>query len=116
MSLLEPGNRLRRLAEKAKVECNYSIGVKLYFRSGIQMLRMANQHLDDGDMESAFILYTKYITLFVNELPRHPGYKQSASQTEKTIMNRKLKLVFPLAEELKSKLNKKWATLLTERG
>lgn len=59
----DPGQRIKFLVEYgSQVEVDKSLAVKLYFRSGREMLRMANMYCDDGQLESAFILYTKFIT------------------------------------------------------
>ena len=46
----------------SKVEVDKLISPKLYFRSGREMLRMANMYCDDDNLECAFILYSKFIT------------------------------------------------------
>lgn len=59
----DPGAKVRTLCEYgSSVEVDKTISPKLYFRSGREMLRMANMYCDEGNLESAFILYSKYIT------------------------------------------------------
>ncbi|XP_067673426.1 STAM-binding protein-like A [Haliotis asinina] len=111
----EPAARVRALCDYgSKVDVDKSISPKLYLRSGREMIRMANVYLDEGNLESAFILYSKYITLFIEKLPRHPDYK-SAPHTELVESKRKLKHVFPLAEEIKSKLKTRYTAQEKER-
>lgn len=40
------------------------------------MVRMADVYLEEGNLENAFLLYSKFVTLFVEKLPKHPDYKQ----------------------------------------
>ncbi|XP_046378924.1 STAM-binding protein-like A [Haliotis rufescens] len=111
----EPAARVRALCDYgSKVDVDKAISPKLYLRSGREMIRMANIYLDEGNLESAFILYSKYITLFIEKLPRHPDYK-SAPHTELAELKRKLKHVFPLAEEIKSKLKTRYTAQERER-
>ena len=59
----DPGKRLGVLISYgSQVEVDRSLAVKLYLRSGREMLRMANMYCDEGQLESAFILYSKFIT------------------------------------------------------
>jgi len=104
----DPKERMGILVDYgSKVEVDKSLAVKLYFRSGREMLRMANMYCDEGQLESAFILYYKFITLFVTKLPEHPSYKDAAA-VEVNEIKKKLKTVFLLAEEIKSRLKKRY--------
>lgn len=104
----DPGAKVRALADYgSQVEVDKLISPKLYFRSGREMLRMANMYCDEGNLESAFILYSKFITLFVEKLPTHPDYKTSPPNDIQDF-KRKVKKVFPLAEEIKNQLKKKY--------
>ncbi|ESP03866.1 hypothetical protein LOTGIDRAFT_110159 [Lottia gigantea] len=72
----DPAARLKLLCDYgSQVEVDYSLPTKLYYRSGRELIRMATVYLDEANLESAFILYSKYITLFVERLPSHPEYK-----------------------------------------
>lgn len=104
----DPHVKVRSLSDVGSVvEIDASVPLKRYFRSGKEMLRMADVYCHEGDLESAYILYTKYITLFVEKISKHPGMKGSYlpewDQTKQT-----LKQVFPIAEKLKSELIKKY--------
>ena len=62
-NIRDPGARVRALCEYGcRVEVDFSVPPRRYFRSGMEMIRMANVYFDEGDLESAFILYSKYIT------------------------------------------------------
>lgn len=44
------------------VEINEDIAPRRYFRSGVEMERMAAVYLEEGSLENAYVLYTKFIT------------------------------------------------------
>ncbi|GFR71717.1 STAM binding protein [Elysia marginata] len=103
-----PDQRIKLLVEYGSlVEVDKALAIKLYLRSGREMLRMANMYCDDGHFESAFILYSKFITLFVEKLRQHPDYKL-APQTDLADLKRKVKKVFPIAEAIKLKLKARY--------
>ncbi|XP_022237832.1 STAM-binding protein-like [Limulus polyphemus] len=115
----DPHTRVRQLGEVgSSVVVDPNIPPHRYFRSGNEMVRMAKVYMDEQNLENAFILYTKYITLFVEKLPKHPDYKH-ASAAEKANTKQKLKQIFPVAEQLKSSLleayNKEYEQWLEEK-
>uniref|UniRef100_A0A4W5Q2K2 STAM binding protein n=1 Tax=Hucho hucho TaxID=62062 RepID=A0A4W5Q2K2_9TELE len=73
---LPPEDRVRALTKKgSSVDVNEDIPPRRYFRSGVEMIRMANTYTEEGNAEHAFVLYNKYITLFIEKLPKHRDYK-----------------------------------------
>ncbi|TRZ03916.1 hypothetical protein DNTS_011095 [Danionella cerebrum] len=108
---LTPEERVRSLTQKgSSVEMSESVPLRRYFRSGMEMIRMAHVYAEEGNTEHAFVLYNKYITLFIERLPKHPEYKQ-ASIPEKKETLRKLKdTAFPQAEQLKKLLLRRYQT------
>ncbi|KAG1662778.1 STAM-binding protein-like A [Nymphon striatum] len=99
--LLDPSGRVRALSDVGCcVTVDSSIPPHRYFRSGMEMNRMANMYLEEGNLENAFIMYTKFITLFVEKLPKHVLYKE-ASAVEKANNKKKLIEIFPKAEKMK---------------
>ena len=59
----DPAARVRALCEYGShVEVDKTIPPRLYFRTGREMIRMATVYLDEGNLENAFVLYSKYIT------------------------------------------------------
>ena len=44
------------------VEVNEDVPPRRYYRSGVEILRMATIYSEEGNIEHAFILYNKYIT------------------------------------------------------
>ncbi|XP_017286294.1 STAM-binding protein-like A [Kryptolebias marmoratus] len=108
VSLL-PEERVRALTKKgSSVEVNDDVPPRRYFRSGMEMIRMASIYTEEGNIEHAFVLYNKYITLFIEKLPKHREYK-TANIPEKKDTVKKLKdVAFPQAEILKKALLKRF--------
>lgn len=77
--------------------------ISRYYRSGLEMVRMANVYLAEGSLENAYILYMKFMTLFLEKIRKHPEYSQVPAQV-KAVNQAKLKEVMPKAETLKKKL------------
>lgn len=80
-----------------------------YYRSGLEMVRMANVYLAEGSLENAYILYMKFMTLFLEKIRKHPDYGTVPAQV-KAVNQAKLKEVVPKAEKLKQKLLDHYAT------
>lgn len=60
---LAPEERVRRLVRAgSSVQVSEDVPPRRYFRSGVEMLRMATVYCQEGNLEHAFILYHKYIT------------------------------------------------------
>uniref|UniRef100_A0A1A8I678 STAM binding protein n=2 Tax=Nothobranchius TaxID=28779 RepID=A0A1A8I678_NOTKU len=73
---LPPEERFHALTKKGSlVEVNDDVPPRRYFRSGMEMIRMASIYTEEGNIERAFVLYNKYITLFIEKLPKHRDYK-----------------------------------------
>ncbi|XP_037546913.1 AMSH-like protease [Nematolebias whitei] len=113
---LTAAERVRALAKMGCcVEINEDIAPRRYFRSGVEMERMAAVYLEEGSLENAYVLYTKLITLFVEKLPGHRDYQQCSSIPEKQLIMKKLQEVaFPRKEELKRRLQEKYSREHTE--
>lgn len=67
------------------------------------MLRMANVYLSEGNHENAFILYMKYMTLFLEKIRSHPGYTNIKADV-KSINKRIKEEIMPTTEKLRAKL------------
>jgi len=60
---LPPEERVRSLIQMGSaVEVNEDVPPRRYYRSGVEILRMATIYSEEGNIEHAFILYNKYIT------------------------------------------------------
>uniref|UniRef100_A0A1B6HV73 MPN domain-containing protein n=1 Tax=Homalodisca liturata TaxID=320908 RepID=A0A1B6HV73_9HEMI len=103
-----PEERLKRLlTDYASVDIDASIPPKRYYRSGLEMVRMANVYREEGQLENAYILYMKFIVLFLEKTKTHPGWN-TLPVTNRAVIQQKLREVFPKAEQLKSELSKKF--------
>ncbi|XP_028922688.1 STAM-binding protein isoform X1 [Ornithorhynchus anatinus] len=102
---LPPEERVRALIQVGSdVEVNDHIPPRRYFRSGVEIIRMATVYLEEGNTERAFILYNKYITLFIEKLPKHRDYKTVNIPEKKETIKKLKEIAFPKAEELKKEL------------
>ncbi|NXI33652.1 STABP protein, partial [Sterrhoptilus dennistouni] len=93
----------------SSVEVSEDIPPRRYFRSGVEMLRMATVYCEEGNLEHAFILYNKYITLFIEKLPQHRDYKSAVIPEKRETVKKLKEVAFPRAEELKEELLKRYA-------
>ncbi|XP_024913935.1 AMSH-like protease isoform X2 [Cynoglossus semilaevis] len=102
--------RVRALAKMGfNVEMNEDIAPRRYFRSGVEMERMAAVYLEEGSLENAYVLYNKFITLFVEKLPKHRDYHQCSIPEKQLIMKKLQEEAFPRKEELKKRLEEKYS-------
>ncbi|NWV25104.1 STABP protein, partial [Origma solitaria] len=107
---LPPEERVRRLIQVgSSVEVSEDIPPRRYFRSGVEILRMATVYCEEGNIEHAFILYNKYITLFIEKLPQHRDYKTAVIPEKRETVKKLKEVAFPRAEELKEELLKRYA-------
>ncbi|MGH0167826.1 UNVERIFIED_CONTAM: hypothetical protein FKN15_053445 [Acipenser sinensis] len=106
---LTPEERVRALTEMgSSVPVHEDVPPRRYFRSGMEIIRMANIYTEEGNTEHAFILYNKYITLFIEKLPKHRDYKTANIPEKKETMKKLKEIAFPQAEELKKELLKRY--------
>ncbi|XP_069581250.1 AMSH-like protease [Brachyistius frenatus] len=108
---LPAAERLRALGKMGRcVEISEDVAPRRYFRSGVEMEQMAAVYLQEGSLENAYVLYNKFITLFVEKLPGHRDYQQGAAVPEKQLIMKKLQEVaFPRKDELKQRLQEKYS-------
>ncbi|XP_078205173.1 STAM-binding protein isoform X6 [Callithrix jacchus] len=112
---LPPEDRVRALSQLGSaVEVNEDIPPRRYFRSGVEIIRMASIYSEEGNIEHAFILYNKYITLFIEKLPKHREYKSAVIPEKKDTVKKLKEIAFPKAEELKAELLKRYTKEYTE--
>ncbi|XP_039947584.1 STAM-binding protein [Bactrocera tryoni] len=104
MSIVEPQERMRFLSNHGNIiEVDANVPVTRYYRSGTEMLRMANVYLTEGNHENAFILYMKYMTLFIEKIRSHPEYPKIKAEVK--VINKRIKEeIMPTTEKLRSKL------------
>ncbi|XP_030624412.1 STAM-binding protein-like A [Chanos chanos] len=110
-----PEERVRALTKLgSSVDVRDDVPPRRYFRSGMEIIRMANVYADEGNTENAFVLYNKYITLFIEKLPRHKDYKTANIPERKDTMRKLKEIAFPKAEELKKVLLREYEREYTE--
>ncbi|XP_045534941.1 STAM-binding protein-like A [Papilio machaon] len=104
LASLEPAVRVKQLAHYGTmVEVDANVPPRRYYRSGLEMVRMANVYLAEGSLENAYILYMKFMTLFLEKIRKHPEYNTVPTDV-RSVNQVKLKEVMPKAEKLKQKL------------
>ncbi|KAF0025970.1 hypothetical protein F2P81_022851 [Scophthalmus maximus] len=112
---LTAAERVRALGKMGcSVEINEDIAPRRYFRSGVEMERMAAVYLEEGSLENAYVLYTKFITLFVEKLPSHRDYQHCSIPEKQLIMKKLQEVAFPCKDELKKRLQEKYSREHTE--
>lgn len=101
---IEPQKRLKQLIDHSNlIEVDPNVPPNRYYRSGLEMVRMANVYYDEGNLESAYCLYLKFMTLFLEKIRGHPDFAKVPPDM-KTANQKKIKEVLPKAEKLKQKL------------
>lgn len=84
----------------------------------MEMIRIANVYLSEGNLEYAYILNMRYMILFLEKIPKHPEYKSVPANILKSNKD-KLEDVMTTTEKLKSKLldrfGKEYGKYLEER-
>ncbi|NXU05140.1 STALP protease, partial [Buphagus erythrorhynchus] len=106
---VSPEERVRALSKLgSNITINEDITPRRYFRSGVEMERMASVYMEEGNLENAFVFYNKFITLFVEKLPNHRDYHQCAVPEKQDIIKKLKEVAFPRTDELKRDLLKKY--------
>jgi len=102
--------RLRGLAEAAaNFNPDSHIPIRRYFRSGNEMIKMAEVYFGEHHLEAAYVLYMKYITLHIEKLPRHKDFGSVLPQ-EKKKAKATVKEVMAKTEELKEVLRARFTS------
>ncbi|XP_064549478.1 STAM-binding protein-like A [Drosophila montana] len=104
MAIVEPQERMKYLSHCGNlIDVDKNMPVTRYYRAGTEMLRMANVYLNEGNHENAFILYMRYMTLFIEKIRQHPDY--ASVKTEVKAINKTIKdEIMPTTEKLRTKL------------
>jgi len=67
------------------------------------MLRMANNYYEDDSLQKAYVLYHKYLSLFIEKIGKHPEYGTVSSQ-DKVKVKKALMVVLRKCEDIKAAL------------
>ncbi|CAG9834445.1 unnamed protein product [Diabrotica balteata] len=110
LDTLEPQIRLKQLIDYInQVEADPNVPPIRYYRSGQEMVRMANVYYKEGSLENAYVLYLKFMTLFLEKIRKHPGFASVAVDI-KAKNQATLREILPKAEKLKSLLLEQYTT------
>ncbi|KAJ1984804.1 hypothetical protein H4R34_000424 [Dimargaris verticillata] len=66
---------IKELNRRAEVVLDPRYSISKYALSSQGMLQQARVYMDEGNLNNAYILYLRYTTLLLRELPKHPDYK-----------------------------------------
>ncbi|XP_058063624.1 STAM-binding protein-like [Anopheles bellator] len=101
---MEPHLRLQKLvADSQRVSIDSTMPINRYYRSGSQIVETADRSLREGNFEKAFTFYLRYVTIFVELILKHPGYR-SVLPHDKNQTKTKIKEILPKAENIRAKL------------
>lgn len=101
---MEPSVRMKNLIEMSHdITVEKTISISKYFHSGREILKSASAHAEKGDIEKAFVLYLRYMTLFLEKINHHPEYKE-ADKDEKALVKKECNIAFERAEDLKKRI------------
>jgi len=101
MAERDSSSRLKLLSDAAAdFVIDSNIPIRRYFRSGQEMIKMAEVYHNEGSLEAAYVLYMKYMTLFVEKLKSHRDFG-SVLPAEKKRVRGVVKDVMGKTEELK---------------
>ncbi|XP_043243637.1 STAM-binding protein-like A [Amphibalanus amphitrite] len=107
LTMEEAPARIRQLADKANYDIDHSRPAKMYYRSGVEMVRMANVYAEEGNLEGAYVLYLKFMTIFLEKIREHPEFR-TVTPGERAAIKRHLELTLPRAEAIKRQLIAKY--------
>jgi len=108
--ILAPEKRIQQLSMlSSKIELNTNIAARKYYRSGKEMITMADVYLKENNLEQAYILYMRFMTLFLETINEHPDFKNVPIE-ERNLNYRVLRDVLPKTENIKTKLFEQYST------
>ena len=74
-----------------------------YYYSGAEILRTANNYFEDDSLEKAYLLYHRYLTLFIEKVDKHPEF-QTVPARDKAKVKANLLQVLKKCEKIKAVL------------
>lgn len=80
-----------------------------YYRSGNELYRMAIVYMNEGNHENAYILFLRFLTLFVEKVPAHPKFKLDVPAITRKENKQKMVEIMSFTEKLKKKLLDRYA-------
>lgn len=104
VGITDPQSRLKCLANSGSaVEIDRNTPPQRYYRSGVEMIRFADMCVQEGNYEDAYVVYIKFITIFLEKITTHPDYNSVPSR-DRDLNRETLRKVIPKAENLKKQL------------
>lgn len=91
-----------------------SFPIERYFRSSKELIRMANIYFEEKDYLHAFILYSRFIILFLEKIKTHPNYANCDKSQLNPILKQVQTIAFPRAEKLKAYIKEIFASQAKE--
>ncbi|KAL7306744.1 hypothetical protein TKK_0001113 [Trichogramma kaykai] len=108
VQLMPPDNRLKQCFEEAtNFRFEISRSIHRYCRSGKEIKHQADVYMKEGDIEKAYILYIRCITIYLEKFETHPEYN-TLSLEQKEYIKVTLREILPIVEGLKPKLLEKF--------
>lgn len=105
---LTPEERLSRLMTIAsKIEFIHGLDIRQYFRVMRSMICEVEMYLNTNEKEAAYVLASKFVTLYLEHLPKHREYA-SITGVEKSEWNKRCKNLLNKAEALKVELRARY--------
>lgn len=87
-----------------------SFPIDRYLRSSKELIRMANVYFGENDYLHAFILYSRFIILFLEKIKTHPDYTTCDKAQLSPILKQCQTIAFPRAEKLKKYIKETFAS------
>ncbi|KAA0199448.1 STAM-binding protein A [Fasciolopsis buskii] len=104
-----PEDRLRYLTGcAADVELSPGLSIDQYLRAIRSMLQMVDVHIHANRQESALVLASRFLVLFLQVLPKHKDFRKISAE-EMTAWKERCRTTFKKAEVLKQALRERFA-------
>ncbi|CAF0897370.1 unnamed protein product [Adineta ricciae] len=98
------------LENQCRIPIRSTTPISFYYKTSDNLIEEADHFYKTNQFEQSFILYSRYITLFVEELKQHhPDFLNVSVNDRERVKEIIRTKAFPRAEELKSKLIDKYA-------
>ncbi|ODN03971.1 STAM-binding protein-like A [Orchesella cincta] len=104
---MEAPTRVKRLTDSSIINVDPNRNPHLYLRSGRELIRNAASYQEDGQTEHAYMLYMRFLTIFLDKIRTHPRYNE-IPPSERKLMSDYCNKILPQAEYLKKELLKKY--------
>ena len=90
----EPTKRFHTFFDHyCNVNVNLATPVHSYVRSGKEIIRMANVYFGEHDYFHAFVLYSRFLILFLEKIKTHSQFS-TCDKTELAAINKVIKIKF----------------------